>query len=69
VLGNPNASETMIARAREIIRSTGSLDDSEERIRTLHRRAIERIERSRSIPRSARPLLGEIAGKLIHRKI
>ncbi|MGC2035227.1 MAG: polyprenyl synthetase family protein [Thermoplasmata archaeon] len=69
VLGNPRASETMIARAREIIRTTGSLDDSEERIGRLHRRALARIERSRSIPRSARPLLGEIAGKLVHRKI
>jgi len=68
VLGNPQATPEDIERAREVIRSTGSLDYSERRIAELTDRGLLRLKRSRSIPSRAKPLLGDVADRLVHRK-
>lgn len=68
VLGNPTAPPEDVERAREVIRSTGSLEYSETRIAELTRRALARVDRSRTIRRSGKPLLREIADRLVHRK-
>ncbi|MGB6501468.1 MAG: polyprenyl synthetase family protein [Thermoplasmata archaeon] len=68
VLGCPEASPSEVAAARETIRSTGSLDYSEERIRQLTERALARLRRSRSIRSEAKPLLVELADRLTRRR-
>ncbi len=67
VLGNPNATPEDVDRAREAIRSTGSLDYSERRISELTERALGRLLRSRAIAERAKPLVREIADRLVHR--
>ena len=69
VLGRPGATPAEVDAAREAIRATGSLDYSERRIRALHRRALRRIGSSRALRAPARPLLSEIAERLIHRSV
>lgn len=68
VLGNATASPEDIERAREAIRSTGSLAYSERRIDELTHRALGRLARSRSIPARAKPLVAEIADRLVRRR-
>ncbi len=68
VLGNAQATPEDVERAREVIRSTGSLAYSERRIEELASRALRRLDRSRSLRRSAKPLLREIAERLVRRK-
>jgi geranylgeranyl pyrophosphate synthase len=68
VLGNPNATPEDVERAREVIRSTGSLDYSERRIAELSRRALARLDRTRAIRTTAKPLMREIADRLVRRK-
>jgi geranylgeranyl diphosphate synthase, type I len=68
VLGNPNATPEDIERAREVIRATGSLAYSEERIAALTRRALTRLDRSRAIRASGKPLVREIADRLVRRR-
>ncbi|MGI0070722.1 MAG: polyprenyl synthetase family protein [Thermoplasmata archaeon] len=68
VLGNAEATPEDVERAREVIRATGSLDYSERRIAALTARALARLERSRSLGRAARPLIREIADRLVRRK-
>jgi geranylgeranyl diphosphate synthase, type I len=67
VLGNPNATPEDVERAREVIRSTGSLAYSEQRISDLMARALARLDRSRSLSRSSKPLVREIADRLVRR--
>lgn len=67
VLGVGNASAAAVARAREVIRSTGSLAYSETRIAALTKRAFDRIDRSRSLRPPGRALLREIGDRLVHR--
>jgi geranylgeranyl diphosphate synthase, type I len=67
VLGHADSTDEDVARAREVLRSTGSVEYSERRIAELTRRALGRVERSRTIRRAAKPLLGEIAEKLTRR--
>jgi geranylgeranyl diphosphate synthase, type I len=67
VLGNPTASPEDVERAREAIRTTGSLDYSEQRISELTSRALRRLARSRTVRASAKPLVTEIADRLVHR--
>ncbi len=67
VLGNPTATPEDVERAREIVRATGSLDHSERRISELTARALARIDRSRSIRAAGKPLLREIADRLVRR--
>jgi geranylgeranyl diphosphate synthase type I len=67
VLGRPDATAQEIGRARESIRSSGSLAYSERRIAALRRRALRRVEASRAIRPSAKALLGEVAAKLVDR--
>jgi geranylgeranyl diphosphate synthase, type I len=67
VLGHASATPEDVERARDVIRSTGSLRYSEERIAELTERAMKRLDRSRSIPVRAKPLLREIADRLVHR--
>jgi geranylgeranyl diphosphate synthase, type I len=68
VLGNPNAIPEDVERAREVVRSTGSLDYSEARIAALTDRALRRLASSRSIPSRGKPLLREVADRLVHRR-
>ncbi len=68
VLGNPRASGGDVERAREVIRATGSLDYSEGKIRSLTQRALATVERSRTIPARGKPLLREVADRLVHRR-
>jgi geranylgeranyl diphosphate synthase, type I len=67
VLGNPTATPEDIERAREVIRSTGSLEYSEQRITELTVRALRKLDRSRTIRSAAKPLVREIADRLVHR--
>ncbi len=68
VLGNATAPEEDVERAREVIRSTGSLDYSERRISELTDRALGRLSRSRTIRAGAKPLVREIADRLVRRR-
>ena len=68
VLGNPNATPEDVERAREVIRSTGSLEYSESRIEQLRASALRRVERSRTIRSPGKPLLREVADRLVRRK-
>lgn len=67
VLGNAGASPEDVERARDVIRSTGSLDYSEQRIAALTERALDRLKESRSIPARSKPLVREIADRLVRR--
>ncbi len=67
VLGNPNATPEDVERAREVIRSTGSLAYSESRIAELTARALALLDRTRSVPATAKPLVREIADRLVRR--
>ncbi len=68
VLGNPHATPEDVERARDVIRSTGSLAYSERRIEQLEARALTRLARSRSIPARGKPLVREIGDRLIRRR-
>ena len=68
VLGRPGASAAAVARARDTIRSTGSLDYSEQRIGALTARALARLRRSRTVRSGAKPLLEELADRLTRRR-
>jgi geranylgeranyl diphosphate synthase, type I len=68
VLGNAQAMPEDVERAREVIRATGSLDYSERRIAALTQRALARLDRSSMIRASAKPLMREIADRLVRRK-
>ncbi len=67
VLGHPQAAPEDVERARDVLRSTGSLAYSEARIAKLTERAFDRLDRSRQIPRRAKPLLRDIGERLVHR--
>ena len=69
VLGVADAPPADVDRAKGILRSSGSLAYSEKRIEALTRRAYRRIERSRSIPARAKPLLREVGERLVHRSV
>lgn len=68
VLGQPDATSSALARAREAIRSSGSLAYNERRIELLRRRALDRIARSDAVRPTAKPLLEEIAARLVDRR-
>ncbi len=68
VLGNAQATPEDVARARDVIRSTGSLAYSEDRIAELTGRALGRLDRSRAIDRRSKPLVREIADRLVRRR-
>ncbi len=67
VLGNAQATPEDVERAREVLRSTGALDYSERRIAALTRRGLGRLRQSRTIPARGKPLLEEIADRLVRR--
>ena len=67
VLGNANATPEDVERARAVIRTTGSLAYSERRISELTARALARLERSRTLSTEVRPLVREIADRLVRR--
>ena len=69
VLGNPSATPEDIERTRDVIRATGSLAYSEQRIAALTKRALARLDRSRTIRASAKPLVREIADRLVRRRV
>jgi geranylgeranyl diphosphate synthase type I len=68
VLGNSQATPEDVERARNVIRDTGSLDYSEKRIDELTRAAVRCVEQSRTIPARGKPLLKEVADRLVRRK-
>ena len=68
VLGNPGATPEEVEQARDVIRTTGALAYSEHRIEALTRRALRRLDRSRTVRSQARPLLREIADRLVRRR-
>ena len=67
VLGNPRAELADIDAARELLRSSGSLDYSERKISTLTQRAYRRIDASRQLPAEGKLLLHQVGEKLVHR--
>ncbi|MGA7923085.1 MAG: polyprenyl synthetase family protein [Thermoplasmata archaeon] len=67
VVGNPRATSQEVDRAREIIRDSGSLAFSEDRIRRLYSRALRQIEKDPSLRPSGKGLLKEIGDRLVHR--
>ena len=68
VLGNPKSSVSEVERAKDAIRSSGSLEYSERRIRELTDRALHRLERSDQIPKARKGLVREIGDRLVRRK-
>lgn len=68
VLGNSQAAPEDVERARDVIRETGSLAYSERRIEELYRAALRCVDRSRTIPARGKPLLREVAERLVRRK-
>jgi geranylgeranyl diphosphate synthase, type I len=68
VLGRPTASPADVEAAREAIRATGSLAHSERTIERLRARALDRLDRSRTVRTAAKPLLQEIADRLTRRR-
>ena len=54
-------------RARDVIRSTGSLAYSEKRIAALAQRAYDRIDKTRQLRPAGRALMREIGDRLVHR--
>ncbi len=69
VLGNPRASSRDVGRAREALRSSGSLAYSERRIAALTDRALARLRRTRAIAPSRKPILVEVADRLTRRTL
>jgi geranylgeranyl diphosphate synthase type I len=67
VLGRPDAPPEKLRAAQALLRSTGSLAYSEEKIRSLTDEAFHRIDSSRAVPDRSRPLLREIGEKLTQR--
>lgn len=67
VLGNAHATPEDVERARGVIRTTGSLAYSERRISELTARALRRLARSRSLAPRGKPLVREIADRLVRR--
>ena len=69
VLGNAQATPEDVDRARAVLRETGSLDYSERRIAALTKSALRCVDRSRTIPPRGKPLLREVADRLVRRKM
>ena len=69
VLGNAQATPEDVERARGVIRDTGSLGYSEQRIDELTRTAIRCVERSRTIPTRGKALLKEVSDRLVRRRV
>lgn len=69
VLGNPSAIPARIRAAQELVRSTGSLAYSEERISELSQRASDRIHESPALRTGAKRLLEQVGEKLVHRTV
>lgn len=67
VLGNAQAPPEAIEQAQAVLRSSGSLEYSEQRIAALTRRAMRRLGRSHAIPKGRRTLVEEIADRLVRR--
>jgi geranylgeranyl diphosphate synthase type I len=68
VLGNSQATPEDVERARNVIRDTGSLAYSEKRIDELTRASLRCVDRSGTIPARGKPLLKEVAERLVRRK-
>ncbi|MCI4348771.1 MAG: polyprenyl synthetase family protein [Thermoplasmata archaeon] len=68
VLGNPGSTPAQVEGARDLIRSTGSLAYSETKIHELSDRALRGVAKGSAIPKRGRPLLAEIAHKLVDRR-
>lgn len=67
VLGRPDATTEALDRARDVIRSTGSLAYSERRIGELSAAALRRVKRSRALDTSGRALLADVCDRLVRR--
>lgn len=66
-VGRADATDDEVEAARGVMRATGALDYSEQRIRRLTGGVLRRIDRSRAIRAAARPLLREITDRLVVR--
>jgi geranylgeranyl diphosphate synthase, type I len=69
VLGNPAVAEARVRAAQELIRSTGSLAYSEQRISELSQEAFTRIRKSTLLRPGAKKLLEQIGDKLVRRSM
>jgi geranylgeranyl diphosphate synthase, type I len=67
VLGNAAGAPARIRAAQELIRSTGSLEYSEQRISEFSGRAFDRIRQSPLLRPGAKKLLVQVGDKLVHR--
>lgn len=69
VLGNPQALPARVGAAQELLRSTGSLAYSEQKIEELSRRAFARIRESPHLRPGGRKLLEQVGDRLVHRAL
>ncbi len=69
VLGNAAAVPARVRAAQELLRSTGSLSYSEERIAELSSKAFARIRSSPTLRPGAKNLLQQVGEKLVHRSV
>jgi geranylgeranyl diphosphate synthase, type I len=69
VLGNPRAAPARVRAAQELIRSTGSLAYSEQRISEFSAQASARIRGSTTLRPGAKKLLEEVGERLVHRSM
>jgi geranylgeranyl diphosphate synthase, type I len=67
VLGNASAAPARVGAAQELIRSTGSLAYSEQRISELSHRAFARIRKSPALQAGAKRLLEQVGDRLVTR--
>lgn len=69
VLGNPAAAPARVRAAQELIRSTGSLAYSEQRISELSQQAFSRIRKSSNLRPGGKTLLEQVGEKLVRRSM
>lgn len=69
VLGNPSAAPSRIRAVQELLKSSGSLAYSEEKIAELSGRAFEQIRTSKNLRPGAKKLLEQVGDKLVHRSL
>ncbi|MCI4353515.1 MAG: polyprenyl synthetase family protein [Thermoplasmata archaeon] len=69
VLGNPAAPASRVRAAQELLKSSGSLAHSEEKIAELSGRAFEQIRMSKNLRPGAKKLLEQVGEKLVHRSL
>lgn len=69
VLGNPDSLPARVRAAQELLRSSGSLAYSEEKIAELSGRAFDQIRSSSNLRPGAKKLLEQVGDKLVRRAL